>query len=86
MEDYDFELHYHPKKANVAADALSKKSINSAASIVIWEWEILGAIGKFDLYLGKSVGLATLLTTAAQHTLVSRNMEVQQGDHEVEAI
>jgi len=26
LKDYDFELHYHPGKANVVVDALSKKS------------------------------------------------------------
>ena len=26
LEDYDFTLHYHPGKANVMADALSRKS------------------------------------------------------------
>nr|KYP33066.1 Retrovirus-related Pol polyprotein from transposon 17.6 [Cajanus cajan] len=26
LKDYDFELHYHPGKANVVADALSTKS------------------------------------------------------------
>ncbi|GFZ06584.1 hypothetical protein Acr_18g0007540 [Actinidia rufa] len=37
MEDYDFELHYHPGKANVVADALSKKSLSTLASISIHE-------------------------------------------------
>ena len=35
IEDYDFELHYHPGKANAVADALSRKSISDVASIAI---------------------------------------------------
>ena len=26
IKDYDMKLHYHPRKANVVADALSRKS------------------------------------------------------------
>ena len=37
IKDYDFELHYHPRKANVVADALSRKSINNVACIAIRE-------------------------------------------------
>ena len=33
MEDYDFTLHYHPGKANVVVDALSRKSQGVLASI-----------------------------------------------------
>ena len=33
LEDYDFTLHYHPGKANVVADALSRKSWGVLASI-----------------------------------------------------
>ena len=32
-EDYDFTLHYHPSKANVVADALSRKSRGVLASL-----------------------------------------------------
>lgn len=28
MNDYDFDLCYHPGKANVVADALSRKSLH----------------------------------------------------------
>ena len=33
LEDYEFTLHYHPGKANVVADALSRKSQEVLASI-----------------------------------------------------
>ena len=38
MEDYDFTLHYHPGKANVVADALSRKSRGVLARVTFREW------------------------------------------------
>ena len=37
LEDYNFTLHYHPGKANVVADALSRKSRGVLASVASWE-------------------------------------------------
>ena len=34
LKDYDFELQYHPGKANVVADALSRKSIHASMMMV----------------------------------------------------
>ena len=44
LEDYDFTLHYHPGKANVVADALSRKSREALASIPSLEWRMLETV------------------------------------------
>ena len=49
LEDYDFTLHYHPGKANVVADALSRKSREVLASIASQEWWMLETVGQFRL-------------------------------------
>ena len=49
LEDYDFTLHYHPGKANMVADALSRKSREVLASIASREWRMLETVGQFKL-------------------------------------
>ena len=49
LEDYDFTLHYHPGKANVVADALSRKSRGELARIASQEWRMLETVGQFGL-------------------------------------
>ena len=45
LEDYDFTLYYHPGKANVVADGLSRKSWGVLASVASWEWKMLEVLG-----------------------------------------
>ena len=40
MKDYDFELAYHPGKANMVVDALSKKSY-IASLLASQEWSLM---------------------------------------------
>jgi len=40
LKDYDFQLMYHPGKANVVANALSRKSVQ-VSSIVIEEHKLI---------------------------------------------
>ena len=49
LEDYDFTLHYHPGKANVVVDMLSRKSQGVPASVASREWKVLETIGQFRL-------------------------------------
>ena len=45
LEDYDFTLDYHPGKAIVVVDALSRKSRGVLASVASREWQMLETVG-----------------------------------------
>lgn len=49
IEDYDFELQYHLGKANVVADALSRKPAR-LASLVIHEWKMIEDLGFYAMH------------------------------------
>ena len=49
LKDFDFTLHYHPSKANVVVDALSRKSRGVLASVASREWQMLETVGQFRL-------------------------------------
>ena len=64
LSDYDFELLYHPGKANVVADALSRKSLHCLASLSVREWQMIGDVGEFGLEL-QEVSHTVVCATAA---------------------
>jgi hypothetical protein len=39
IKDYDIEIHYHPRKANVVADALSRKPFGEKATDFLEDWK-----------------------------------------------
>ena len=46
MKDYDFKIEYHPRKANVVADALSRKL--AALAYMKNEWKLLESFRDLD--------------------------------------
>ena len=74
LEDYDFTLHYHPSKANVVADALSRKSRGALASIASQEWLMLQTVGQFGLQYSEQTQ-GTLGSLVATPSLLSRVIE-----------
>ena len=85
LEDYDFTLHYHPGKANVVPDALSRKSRGALANIASREWRMLETVGQFGLqYSEKAQG--TLGSLVATPSLLSRVIESQWQDTEIVSI
>ena len=85
LEDYDFTLHYHRGKANVVADALSRKSRGALASIASQEWRMLETVGQFGLqYREQAQG--TLGSLVATLSLLSKVIESQGQDAEIVSI
>jgi len=50
LKDYDFELLYHPSKANVVADALSRKIVHISA-MMVKELELIEKLRDMNLGL-----------------------------------
>ena len=85
LEDYDFTLHYHLGKANVVADALTRKSRGALASIASREWRMLEIVGQFGLqYSEQAQGVMGSLV--ATPSLLSKVIESQGQDTEVVSI
>ena len=85
LEDYDFTLHYHPGKANVVADALSRKSEGVLASIASREWRMLETVGQFRLQYDEQAQ-GTLGSMMHTPSLLSRVTESQLQDAELVSI
>ncbi|XP_043725728.1 uncharacterized protein LOC122672298 [Telopea speciosissima] len=86
MKDYDCTIHYHPGKANVVEDALSKKSQTlSIASLAVTE-ELIKEARKMDLeLLGEGVTLS-LASLTVQSTLVEKIKAAQASDEHCKEI
>jgi len=55
LKDYDFEMLYHPGKANVVADALSRKRVHVSA-MMIKELELIEQLRDMNLGLDIEAG------------------------------
>ena len=66
LEDYDFDLQYHPGKANVVADALSRKTYGSLACLAIREWMMMGQLSECNVNLCGSEDSASLCVMVIQ--------------------
>ncbi|XP_072062151.1 uncharacterized protein [Arachis hypogaea] len=72
QKDYDFELNYHPEKANVVADALSRKSLY-AAWMMLREKELLKAFESLKISVQEESG--TLFIEQGKQWRVSEDQD-----------
>ncbi|KAL2226543.1 UNVERIFIED_CONTAM: Transposon Tf2-12 polyprotein, partial [Sesamum indicum] len=62
LKDYDCTIDYHPGKANVVADALSRKTADQLAGMICYNIEYLTALRGMDVHfsIGGDILLATI--------------------------
>ena len=80
LEDYDFSLLYHPGKANVVADALSRKTTSMLACLRLGKWKLLNLAYDFDLGVDELSGKFALCNIIAKPTIIEKIVEAQLLD------
>jgi hypothetical protein len=82
IKDYDYEINYHPGKANVVVDALSRKSTVELAALGISQLQLIKELTGMRLEVvgeGMPLHLANLMV---QSELLERIKAAQFEDHE----
>ncbi|KAK1633026.1 hypothetical protein QYE76_007341 [Lolium multiflorum] len=83
IKDYDMEIHYHPGKANVVADALSRLPCQLNSMIAIEQPSLYQEFEQFRLELVSEGFLASI---ELQPTLMSQIKEAQKGNASIDGI
>nr|ABF95989.1 retrotransposon protein, putative, Ty3-gypsy subclass, expressed [Oryza sativa Japonica Group] len=83
IKDYDMEIHYHPGKANVVADALSRKSYCNMSEGRRLPWELCQEFEKLNLGIVSKGFVATL---EAKPTLFDQIRGAQVNDPDIQEI
>src|SRR4051812_22789567 len=83
IKDYDMKLHYHPGKANVVADALSRKSYANILESKGLPKELAEDIMELRLEI---VPRGFITTMEVQSTLLHKIREAQKDDKEIAEI
>nr|CAH67938.1 H0211F06-OSIGBa0153M17.10 [Oryza sativa] len=83
IKDYDMEIHYHPGKANVVADALSRKSYCNMSEGRRLPWELCQEFEKLNLGIVSKGFVAAL---EAKPTLFDQVRGAQVNDPDIQEI
>ena len=78
--DYDLEINYHPSKANVVADALSRKSQTIMASAITTQKELLRDLEKMGIEFRKYQPNAMLSAIEIQPSIIDDIKMAQKED------
>ena len=80
LKDYDFTIEYHPRKTNVVADALSRKSSGNLSHIHFVRIPLLLELRALNMKLAQDENGALLATLKVRPVLNDRVREAQGQD------
>src|SRR3954464_11671488 len=83
IKDYDLDIHYHPSKANVVADALSRLPCRLNFMISKEQPSLHNELEDFRMELVSEGFLASI---ELQPTLISQIKEAQKGNASINGI
>ncbi|GKV11199.1 hypothetical protein SLEP1_g22471 [Rubroshorea leprosula] len=80
LNDYRCKIVYQPGKGNVVADALSKKSTGTLASLMVMEWKLLEEFKNLNVKFLPPKSDVLVSSLMVQPMLLSKIKEAQQKD------
>ncbi|KAI3681176.1 hypothetical protein L6452_35961 [Arctium lappa] len=82
LKDYDVRIQYHLGKANVVADALSRKAVGQISSLLV-PTQLATEIDRYGLEIYPHNDQSFLSSLIVEPTLISRIKAAQQNDGEL---
>ena len=80
LKDYDLSINYHPGKANVVAEALSRKSSKCLTTFIATQKLILEDLKRLEIEVLMHNFRKLLSYLTIQPTLIKRIKEAQSSD------
>ena len=80
LSDYDFFLCYHPRKSNIVADALSRKSRGTMTALFVQMWCMIEDLAEYKLTFIEPQRRSGVYRLVARPVLFERVRDLQEQD------